>query len=407
MERHLHEGTECPPETAPGNRPDPQNPPPEPRMASVSNTEAPAGAPKEGTSPDLSDGDRQWLLDQLLSRAVGGSPPPVEAVPATPIVNVLAAFEARLRFHDEDTEEHVDCVMRRLKKVIHVAKWVTVEDITEQSCDLAIATIRATTAGRRGRATISKRTVNNYLQAIKQFTRWLSRRAKLLSQDPLVGVDKLSIKDSDQTFSRRALTADEFVRLYEAAFYGPTIETIPGPDRAMLYLAAAYTGFRKTECGSLTKEHFLVELGRVTVEAGYSKNGRRDTQILADGIVKLLSQWLKQKKPDALLWPVSGLKQGLREKGGKTRKTHRMITKDCERAKIPYKTLQGLVDFHALRHTYITNLSRVVDKPKIVQQLARHSDLKLTMEIYTHVRREDEEEAVAKLPAPVLGAQFN
>jgi integrase/recombinase XerD len=42
-------------------------------------------------------------------------------------------------------------------------------------------------------------------------------------------------------------------------------------------------------------------------------------------------------------------------------------------------------DFHSLRHFFITNLERAGVSPKLAQTLARHSDIRLTLGIYTHV----------------------
>ncbi len=43
------------------------------------------------------------------------------------------------------------------------------------------------------------------------------------------------------------------------------------------------------------------------------------------------------------------------------------------------------IKFHALRHTYATRLFEADVPPKIVQSLLGHSDISITMDIYTHV----------------------
>ncbi len=43
-----------------------------------------------------------------------------------------------------------------------------------------------------------------------------------------------------------------------------------------------------------------------------------------------------------------------------------------------------VIDFHALRHTFITNLARGGVHPKTAQSLARHSTITLTMDRYSH-----------------------
>lgn len=55
-------------------------------------------------------------------------------------------------------------------------------------------------------------------------------------------------------------------------------------------------------------------------------------------------------------------------------------------------------DFHCLRHTFITNLARANISPKTAQSLARHSDIRLTMDIYTHIDRDQQAAALEALP---------
>jgi hypothetical protein len=55
-------------------------------------------------------------------------------------------------------------------------------------------------------------------------------------------------------------------------------------------------------------------------------------------------------------------------------------------------------DFHALRSTFITNLSRADVSPKVAQTLARHSTINLTMNTYTTLSVMDQAAAVESLP---------
>ena len=57
-------------------------------------------------------------------------------------------------------------------------------------------------------------------------------------------------------------------------------------------------------------------------------------------------------------------------------------------------------DFHANRHTFITNLARAGVHPKLAQSMARHSDVNLTMGIYSHVEVAQQADAINTLPAP-------
>ncbi len=83
------------------------------------------------------------------------------------------------------------------------------------------------------------------------------------------------------------------------------------------------------------------------------------------------------------------------------RRTWLMVRKDLERVGIPYKDDQGRVaDFHAAgRHTHITELLRNGASVPEAMELARHSDVKMTMR-YAHIGIEDQAKALSALPAP-------
>ena len=76
-----------------------------------------------------------------------------------------------------------------------------------------------------------------------------------------------------------------------------------------------------------------------------------------------------------------------------------MLRRDQEVAGIPYQDNAGrFLDFHSLRHTFGTNLARAGVAPKVAQELMRHSDVNLTLGIYSHVGISDLAGAVEKLP---------
>jgi len=76
-----------------------------------------------------------------------------------------------------------------------------------------------------------------------------------------------------------------------------------------------------------------------------------------------------------------------------------MLRHDLAAAGIEYRDESGRVfDFHALRHQFISMLAAAGVHPKTAQELARHSDINLTMSRYTHVRLSDLSTAVHALP---------
>ena len=76
-----------------------------------------------------------------------------------------------------------------------------------------------------------------------------------------------------------------------------------------------------------------------------------------------------------------------------------MLRLDLADANIPYRDSAGRVaDFHALRHTFISSLAASGVHPKTAQTLARHSDIRLTLDRYAHVFNKQQVEAINSLP---------
>ena len=75
-----------------------------------------------------------------------------------------------------------------------------------------------------------------------------------------------------------------------------------------------------------------------------------------------------------------------------------MLKKDLARAGIPYKDEIGrCFDFHGLRALCASMLVRRGVHPKIAQAILRHSDINLTMNVYTRIDQAQKVSAVAGL----------
>ena len=313
-----------------------------------------------------------------------------------------------------NTARYVSEVVQKIRVVIAGCKWNFIDDRSASRVQSFLLDLR--------RGGLGPQTSNHYLRAIKQFSRWLVQDRRT-NDDPLSHLSMIDVK-TDRRHDRRALSSDEFACLIEAARSGKRVESIYGEHRAMMYILSAWTGYRKKEIGSLTLRSFQLaeQPYTVTVQAGYSKRRRKDIQVLHPAVAELLNGWLgtqsSLRKTD-LLFPVSG-----EVPGGTERKTAKMMRTDLESARnkwieeaedevdrnrrlesnfLTYCDSEGLfADFHANRHTFITNLSKARVLPKVAQQLARHSDIRLTMDIYTHLELGDHEAAIESLPSPPL-----
>lgn len=235
------------------------------------------------------------------------------------------------------------------------------------------------------RGGLSTTTRNHYLRAIKSFTAWLVRDGRA-GENRLGHLSALN-PNADRRHERRALTADEARDLVAAAERGETVLGVSGPLRALCYRLALTTGLRRNEIRSLTWGSF--DLGgnpTVTVEAGYSKHRRRDVLPLAADMAQALRRWRLQHGLDDPVFPLP-------------HRTAEMLRVDLEGAGIAYRDSSGrVVDFHALRHTFITNLVRGGVHPKVAQTLARHSTIGLTMDHYAHLEALEQRSALDVLP---------
>jgi integrase len=149
------------------------------------------------------------------------------------------------------------------------------------------------------------------------------------------------------------------------------------------------TGLRRGELASLGPKSFDLqgEPPVLQVEAAHSKARRKETLPLPPHLVDLLGPWIQEIDPDGRLFP---------ELRGK--KTFKMIRRDLERAGLPYQTENGCYrDFLALRQSFITAIWKTGASPDVVQALARHADIRMTMK-YSHPSLDDRSEAIRKLP---------
>jgi len=308
-----------------------------------------------------------------------------------PVDAHLSDYEAYLR-NKRNTETHIVKTTSRIRLLLAETKTKTLSDLDGQRVlsTLADWRKRGTPEKRKGRkrTPCSVETSNHYLIAIKSFSRWLWRE-RITPDDPLAGLRRMNA-ETDRRHKRRALTLDEFATLTSVTqqsnktYRGNDWRFTP-TDRVMLYTIAAYTGLRASECGSLTKSSFNLETLTFTLDASVSKNRKASTLPLNVSLADKLRTWFATLERDTLF-------QGKWTKGGFG---GRMLKRDLKRSGIAYVDEKGrYADFHALRHTFISNLAKAGVHPSKAQRLARHSTITLTMNVYTSLDVDDLRDAV-------------
>ena len=298
---------------------------------------------------------------------------------------------------------HVDLSVTRVERILAAIKATRWADVDANK-------IAGYLADRR-RKGLSIESSNHYTRRIKQFGFWMVRSGRATST-PTVMLTILNAR-TDQRHDRRALSPDELHRLINTTTSGPSRLAMDGPTRAMLYRLAVETGLRSTELRSLTVGSFAFDTDppSVTVGAAYSKHRREDVQPIRPELAADLRKLFAGKMPGAIAF-----------RSAKGSHLGGMIRSDLAAARaawiaeaaadpteqkrrendpsfLAYRDDAGKVaDFHALRHTFISNLARANVHPKVAQQLARHSTIGLTMDRYTHTVLGDLSDALTSLP---------
>ena len=349
-------------------------------------------------------------LERGVARKVEGITDPHEQHLKRPILEHVDDFQAHLEARRVSPGE-VQGIANRLKKIVNQCGFQRIGELSPSKVELWLAELRG-----QGR---SAQTCNHYLQSIKQFSRWLVRDGRMAA-NPLGHLEPFNVQ-VDRRHDRRALTGDELAHLVAAAQAGGPVEGLAGPDRAMLYVLSAWTGYRRKELDSLTRRSFRLSESTPTVRvrAAYTKNQRDDETPLHPAVVAMLETWLKTKADlgsDEKLFPLQTAR-------GWWRKTSKMMREDLKRAReawiknakkdpeeskrrkesafLRYQDDEKLfADFHAHRHTFITNLGRARVPLAMAQDLARHSTADLTSNVYTHLELADRVAAIESLPAP-------
>jgi site-specific recombinase XerC len=155
---------------------------------------------------------------------------------------------------------------------VYAARVIDLSDVRGIS-RLVPSTVMSALGTLRDRG-LSARTLNAHLTAVKQFARWLHRDGRCLD-NPLTGLARMP-EAADRRLIRRPLETTELRKLIDSVRAAPPWQGLSGPDRSMLYMIAAATGFRRSELASLMPASFRLAATPpvIVCEAAYTKNGR-------------------------------------------------------------------------------------------------------------------------------------
>lgn len=328
------------------------------------------------------------MLDKLLTR-IERKKAGVKSVedfeedihPLDPLLN---AYEAHLRAKG-NVESYVSLVMSRLRETVEGCGFKTAHDIEATTFTkwFAERAKHAKTGTKKAKPrSLSQQTANYFRSHLKSFVRWLVKSRKLL-HDPLATI-QTSTKVTERVLARRALSTEEIGKLLKTTSESQTVyRGLDGKARHALYACALSTGLRRGGLAALTASHFDLDgkIPTVTLSIRRDKSRRGKQQPIPQSYVGVLRDYLRAKRPEELAWP-----------GTWWEKAARMIRADAADAGLPLK-VEGPdgpenLDFHALRHTYLTELGLSGVDLRTAQELAGHSTPVLTAR-YSHRRLQD------------------
>ena len=267
-------------------------------------------------------------------------------------------------------EDYTRIMAGRLNTLAQECHWRTLADITAQSF----------LDWRRGRKECPK-TLNEYLGSVKRLLVWVRKNYGL----PIAALDGVEYIDErgQETFERRALTLQEAQRLLDVA----------PPDRRLIYILALSTGLRRAEMESLRWGEIDLDAEKpfLRVRARYTKNKQ-------DAFIPLIAQTvevLRSVRPPEVAGDALVLVDGVP-------RNRRALRRDMEAAGIPVMDANGRkFDLHALRTTCCTFLLAAGVAPRMVQEIMRHSDIRLTTKNYADMSRSPVRESMQML-APLV-----
>jgi integrase len=344
----------------------------------------------------------QRLLDNLVRNAERGQAGlPIESASSAKLEPLITRFErevalgmvARGKKRRRPSPTRVRSVITMIRRTVADCGWKVAEDLNSGAGRFA-EYLADRLALPRDAGGMSHQTATFYLSTAKRFAWWLSRlglpvRAEVF--DAIPGFDPTN----ERVHARRDLSPAEIGQLLTAARAGPKRGGLSGEDRYYLYLTAFASGFRAGELAALQPEHFELESTPpvLSLPHRHTKNKQAARQPIPPAVAMTLRPWIARKSHGRPVWP-----------GTWRAEPGRMLQVDLRRAGIPYRvdTPSGprFADFHSIRHSFVSALAATGVGPKELQELARHSDPRLTLSVYAHARPDALGEAIGRLTMP-------
>jgi integrase len=328
-----------------------------------------------------------------------------------PLNELVVAFQKHLE-SERAAFRYIQSTIRQIRHFITFAGASTLPTIVMADAERFVEEIRNTR---------SQKTRDNYAGALRSFGGWLKRTGRW-DCDPFAGLStRTATKDKHRVFKRVSFRFEEAERLVEAAWARYEVDKARGGtpahrdhgdvvrDRQVLYWFALTTAFRANECASVHWEDLTLDGPKFAVRlaGAFTKNGDDANVPLQPFVAAALKDMRKRRS-----------KLRVADGDGPVLETDRvfhvpdmvarLVRKDAAYAGlIPQASLTSKrVDFHCLRKSCARILIELGVHPKTIQQVLRHSDIRLTMDLYGELGEDDLFRDVGtKFPVPRMFTQ--
>lgn len=259
--------------------------------------------------------------------------------------------------------------------------------------------------------------VNQWAKKLKRFRMVKSYAAKVLDYAIKHGyIDKNPFTLVEMPKKRKQIVLDEaeFENFYEREQLIKLLQSFEQQDNLMVYTifhVLSYSGMRKGEVLALTWNNINFERNEIRINKAISrgkdcqlylkttKNGVVRTIKMDQTSMSLLSKWkLQQSK--------TYLEKGINTSNKKQlvfSNKHNRFIQPVQTQKWLHKVIDKYklqpITTHGLRHTHCSLLFEAGASIKEVQERLGHTDVKTTMDIYTHVTKKTKASTIEKFDA--------
>jgi integrase len=307
------------------------------------------------------------LIQELEHESAGLIPAKAEREAAqSPLLDLISEYVNELTVLGRSVD-HLRHVNTRLRRLVRECRWTRLADVTPASFQ----------SWRKEQVTKAPKTLNEYLATLSAFWTWLRKQSRV-TVNPFELVERTDTRGKERV-QRRALSDAQAIQLLQVA----------GKNQ-LAYMLPLYAGLRRNEAKTLHWSDLVLgdNGGLLRLHAAVNKNRKEQSLPLHRDLAKALQQQKPAncKANDLVL--VNGVPK-MKE-----------FRQDLKKAGISFLDERGhRMDYHALRTTFITRLSTMKVHPRLAMELARHSDMRLTMKTYTDAGQLPLREVMDTLPS--------